>query len=86
MNLLMSVDEAERVMELLINNACSINECPYCGFRVAYCDGNWTNQHSPIVRVYADRIEAGYYCGKSGKEVILLTIDRRSGGVTEVYG
>ena len=72
-------------MGFLINNACGIRECPYCGYSVVDCDGEWVNQHSPIVRVYADRIEAGYYCGKSGKEVILLTIDRRSEGMTEVY-
>lgn len=81
----MSQDEVQRAMQLLMNFVANIRVCPYCGYNLYNSlYSKWDNRHTPIVRVHPDRIEAGFFCGKSGKEVILLTLNRGSGGMTEV--
>ncbi|MGC8571648.1 MAG: hypothetical protein ACP5L1_10085, partial [Caldivirga sp.] len=48
-------------------------ECSLCGAWVVSVSGSWINGHTPVIRIGPDGcIEAGYYCGKKDREVIIL--------------
>ena len=75
--------EFQSIYKLLKEVAREIGTCPYCGLSI-YAYGEWKNSHTPIVRIDKDQIEAGFYCGNSQKEFIIIKIDRR-GNRTQIF-